>query len=151
MGFQNIYTMPCCQVPEPHWPVIRSYQKNDIRMATKWLQKLDRFKVGTCPATNCSNMLQWWLCVFWRILWKSFSPRQNFVTATCCRKSNQTEFLWLVAATKFCFRDRFLQKFCSTHEAMLHCKVLLQLAAWPVHTEWSVATTCCLVCSDLYT
>ena len=69
----------------------------------------------------------------------------------------------------------FLQKFCSTHEAICHWDVsqqcvaatscptsthgescrhdlLLQVAAWPAHTKWSVAETCCCNLSpDMYT
>ena len=72
-------------------------------------------------------------------------------------------------------RQRFSQKFSSTHEAICRCDVspqrvaatsrptcthgvisrldlLLQLVARPVHTEWSVASTCCFNLSpDLYT
>ena len=49
-------------------------------------------------------------------------------------------------------RQRFSQKFSSTHGAICRRNVLLQLVARPVHTEWSVASTCCCNLSpDLYT
>ena len=44
-------------------------------------------------------------------------------------------------------RQRFSQNFPSTHKAICSCdcrrEMLLQLVAEPVHTEWSVAATCC--------
>ena len=48
-------------------------------------------------------------CVRENFLWKSLSRQQNFVAATCPRtnkKSNQTEFVRLVAATKSCCRKK---------------------------------------------
>ena len=44
-------------------------------------------------------------------LWKSLSLQQNFVTATCRKKSNQTEFVRLLALIKFCCRDKDFTKF----------------------------------------
>ena len=60
---------------------------------------------------------------------KSPSLQQNFVEATRCKKSNQTEFVRLIAATKFCCRDRFSQNFSSTHEAICRCDVSPQHVA----------------------
>ena len=91
-------------------------------------------------------------CVLENFLWKSLSPQQNFVAATCPRttkKSNQTEFVRLVAATKSCCRKKdFFHKNSPVHTkrfvaAMCRRNVLLQLVARLVHTEWSVAETCC--------
>ena len=57
-------------------------------------------------------------------LWKiSLSPQQNFVAATSRKKSNQTESVRLVAATKFFCSNRFSQNS-------------------PVHTKRFVAATC---------
>ena len=39
---------------------------------------------------------------YWRIFVKNLSPQQNFVAATSRKKSNETEVVRLVAATKFC-------------------------------------------------
>ena len=66
--------------------------------------------------------------------------QQNFVAATCCKKSNQTEFVRLVAATKFCCRDKDFHKISAVHTkrfvaAMCRRNMLLQLVAGPVHTE----------------
>ena len=65
-----------------------------------------------------------------------------FVAATCREKSNQTEFVGLVAGTKFCCRDKDFDK------------------NYPVHTTrftkrsdvspQPVAANCRLVCSDFY-
>ena len=90
-------------------------------------------------------------------VWKSSSPQQNFIAETCRKKSNQTEFLRLIAVTKFCCGDNDFPKNSPVHTerfvaAMCRRNVLLQLVARPVHTEWSVASTCCCNLSpDLYT
>ena len=90
-------------------------------------------------------------------VWKSSSPQQNFIAETCRKKSNQTEFLRLIAVTKFCCGDKDFPKNSPVHTkrfvaAMCRRNVLLQLVARPVHTEWSVASTCCCNLSpDLYT
>ena len=80
------------------------------------------------------------LCVYWRIFMKIF------VSATeCCRRNKSHKFclIWFFA-TCCCDkillrRQRFSQKFFSTHKPICHC-------------DWSlphVATTCRLVCTDL--
>ena len=58
-------------------------------------------------------------------------------------------FCDLLQATKFYCGDRFLQKSCSTHEAICLRNVMLQLVAWSVQTQWlsdlstrRVAATC---------
>ena len=58
------------------------------------------------------------------------------------------EFLWLVAATKFCCRGKDFYKISPVHTkwfvaVMCHHSMLLQLVAGPVHTEWSLSATCC--------
>ena len=112
-------------------------------------------KVSTHYVTSCSNLLSWWHVVATNhfvcsgeFLWKSLSLQQNFVTATCCKKSNQTEFVRLFTATKFCCRDKDFPKISPVHmkrliAAMCRRNVLLQLVVGPVHMEWSVATSCC--------
>ena len=115
---------------------------------------LIRTKVGTHLATSCSNTLQRHVAatnpLVWteKFLWKSLSLQQNFVAATCCKKSNQTEFVRLVAATKFYCRDKDFHQISPVHTkrfvaAICRRNMLLQLVARPVHTEWSVAATCC--------
>ena len=53
--------------------------------------------------THCSEKS---LRVYWKICVKISVSATEFVAATCCKKSNQTEFVRLVAATKFCCRDK---------------------------------------------
>ena len=113
-----------------------------------------RFKVGTHLATSCSNTLQRHVAATNRFvcagefLWKSLSPQHNFVTTTSRKKSNQTEFVRLVAATKLCCRDKDFHKKFPVHTkrfvaATCRRNVLLQPVDEPVHMEWSVAATCC--------
>ena len=71
---------------------------------------------------------------------KSLSLQQNFVAATCCKKSNLTEFVRLVGATKFCCRDKDFHKISPVHTkrfvaAVCRRNMLLQLVAEPEHTE----------------
>ena len=78
------------------------------------------------------------LRVCWRILWKSLSPQHNFVAATSRKKSNQTEFVRLVAATRLCCRDKDFHKNSPVHTkrfvaATCRRNVLLQLVDGPVH------------------
>ena len=70
----------------------------------------------TDRATSCSNTVRRHVAATNRSvctgesLWKSLSPQRNFVAATSRKKSNQTESVRLVAATKFCCSDKhFLQ------------------------------------------
>ena len=84
----------------------------------------------TGQATSCSNKVRRHVAATNRFvctgefLWKiSLSPQQNFVAATSRKKSNQTESVRLVAATKFCWSNRFSQNS-------------------PVHTKRFVAATC---------
>ena len=65
--------------------------------------------------------------------------QQNFVAATCRKKSNQTEFVRLCGDKILLQRQRFSIVFSSTHEAICLCNVS------PRH----VAATCRLVCTDL--
>ena len=72
--------------------------------------------VCTGRATSCSNKVRRHVAATNRFvctgefLCKSLSPQQNFVAATSRKKSNQTESVRLVAATKFCCSDKhFLQ------------------------------------------
>ena len=92
-----------------------------------------------------------------------------FVAATeFCRrnKSHRFSLIWFFAT--YCSdkvlsrRQRFSQKFSSTHEAICRCDVSPHLVAATSHPTcvqmgWSVAATCCcnlspgLVCTDLNT
>ena len=89
-----------------------------------------RFRVGTHLATSFSNTLQRHVAATNRFvcagefLWKSLSPQHNFVTTTSRKKSNQTEFVGLVAATKLCCREKDFRK------------------NSPVHTKRFVVATC---------
>lgn len=78
-------------------------------------------------------------------MWKSLSLKQSFVPATSCTNSVSFDFLRLVAATKFCSRDKDFHKNLdsSTHEMICRSNVLLQLFAGPVHKEWFVMATFC--------
>lgn len=78
-------------------------------------------------------------------MWKSLSLKQSFVPATSCTNSVSFDFLRLVAATKFCSRDKDFHKNLdsSTHEMICRGNVLLQLFAGPVHKEWFVMATFC--------
>ena len=90
------------------------------------------------------------LCMYWRIFWKSLSQQQNRTLSQqhVAKKSNQTEFVWLFTATKFCCRDMDFHKISPVHmkgliAAMCCRNMLLQLVVEPVHMEWLVATSCC--------
>ena len=89
--------------------------------------------VCTGRVNSCSNTLGLHVAATNRFactgefVWKSLSLQQNFDVATSRKKSNQTEFVRLVAATKF---------FCSHKN--LHKNS-------PVHSERFVAATCRLV------
>ena len=110
-------------------------------------------KVSTHWVTSCSNLLSWrhvvgtnrFVCTG-EFLWKSLSLQQNFVTATS--KNQIRQFVRLFAATKFCCRDKDFHKISPVRTkrliAAMCCRnMLLQLVEGPVHTEWSVATSCC--------
>ena len=85
----------------------------------------------TGRATSCSNKVRRhvaatnsFVCTG-EFLWKSLSPKQNFVAATSRKKSSQTEFVRLVAATSVAYTrsdSRSLQRVASTY-------MLLQLVA----------------------
>ena len=87
-------------------------------------------------ATHHSNKL---LHVYWIIFVKIFVP------ATRCTNSVSFDFLRLVAATKFCSRDKDFHKNLdsSTHEMICCGNVLLQLFAGPIHKEWFAMATFC--------
>ena len=71
----------------------------------------------TGRANSCSNKARRHIAATNRFvctgefLLKSLSPEQNFVAATSRKKSNQTESVRLVAATKFCCSDKDFHKF----------------------------------------
>ena len=70
----------------------------------------------TGRVTSCSNKVRRHVTATNRFvctgefLWKSLSLWQNFVAATSRKKSNQTESVRLVAATKFCCSDKDFYK-----------------------------------------
>ena len=100
----------------------------------------------TGRATSCSNTVRWHVAVTNRFvctgefLGKSLSLQRNFVAATSRKKSNQTEFVRLVAATKFCCSDKDFHK-----NSPVHTKRFVAAKRAPHH----VAATCRLVCTDL--
>ena len=65
---------------------------------------------------------------------KSLSPQQNFFRCISLKKSNQTESVLLVAATKFCCSDKDFHKNSPVHTkrfvaAMCRLDMLLELVA----------------------
>ena len=86
-------------------------------------------QVTTCSITLRRSQQQIILCVLENFLWKSLSVPQNFVAATSRRKSNQSEFVRLVVATKFFCREKVFTKIlqCTRGDLLLRC----------------IATTCC--------
>ena len=70
----------------------------------------------TDRATSCSNTVRRHVAATnhsvctGESLWKSLSPQRNFVAATSHKKTNQTESVRLVAATKFCCSDKHFLK-----------------------------------------
>ena len=89
-----------------------------------------------------------------RVCWRIFV--KIFVSATSHKKSNQTEFVRLVAATKLCCRDKDFHQTSPAHTkrslaATCRRNLLLQLVAGPVHMEWSFAATrCCNLSPSVY-
>ena len=66
--------------------------------------------------------------------------QQNFVAATCCKKSNQTEFCVTCRGDKILLqRQRFSQNLSSTLEAICCCEVS------PKHVE--ATCNCCRICT----
>ena len=97
----------------------------------------------TGPATSCSNTVRWHVAATNRFvctgefLWKSLSPQQNLVAATSRKKSNQTEFAQLVAATKFCVETKIFTKF-------------LQYTQSDLSPRCVAATCCCNLSPSVY-
>ena len=74
--------------------------------------------------------------------------RNRILSQQHVTKNQIIQFVQLVGVIKFCCRDKDFHKNSPVHTkqfvtVMCHCKVLLQLVTQPVHTEWSVSTTCC--------
>ena len=63
------------------------------------------------------------------------------------KKSNQTEFVRLVAATKFCCRENFSPKNLLYTRSYLSMRCVAATCCCnyspDLHTEWSVSATCC--------
>ena len=90
--------------------------------------------------------------------------QHNFVAATCCKKSNQTEFMRVVAATKFHCRDKHFHKISPVHTkrfvaAICRCDVsprhvVATCQSPDLFTRSDllsrlVAATCRLVCTEV--
>ena len=98
----------------------------------------------TDRATSCSNTVRRHVAatnrfVCTEVLWKSLSPQENFVAATSRKKSNQAEFVRLVAATKF---------FCSNKDFHKNPPVRTKRFVAADVSPRRVGTTCRLVCTD---
>ena len=97
----------------------------------------------TGRVTSCSNKVRRPVAATNRFvctgefLWKSLSPRQNFVAATSRKKSNQTESVRLVAAPKFCCSDKDFHKF-------------LQCTRSDLSLQRVAATCCCNLSPSVY-
>ena len=138
--------------------------KGRYTLGDKLLQHVAATDHSVCTgrATSCSNRVRRHVAATNRFvctgefLWKFLSLQQNFVAATRCKKSNQTEFVRLVAATKLCCRDKDFHQTSPAHTkrflaATCRRNLLLQLVAGPVHMEWSFAATrCCNLSPSVY-
>ena len=98
----------------------------------------------TGRATSCSNTVRRHVAatnrfVYTEVLWKSLSSQQNFVAARSRKKSNQTEFVRLVAATKF---------FCSNKDFHKNPAVRAKRFVAADVSPRRVGATCRLVCTD---
>ena len=108
---------------------------------------------GTHQATICNNVLRRHVCTG-LFLRKSLSPQH------VAKKSNQTEFVRLVAATKFCCRDKFSPKNLLYTRSHLSMRCVAGTTCCcnnspDLHTKSDlsprlVAATHRLVCFDLY-
>ena len=82
-----------------------------------------------------------------RILSKILSPRQNFVAATCCTKSNWFNFVRHVAATKFCRGDKILINLPPNVEAFTPGNLSLQpiaaMSAYDLSLDCTHKAICC--------
>ena len=82
-----------------------------------------------------------------RILSKILSPRQNFVAATCCTKSNWFNFVRHVAATKFCRGDKILINLPPNVEAFTPGDLSLQpiaaMSAYDLSLDCTHKAICC--------
>ena len=82
-----------------------------------------------------------------RILLKILSPRQNFVAATCCTKSNWLNFVRHVAATKFCRGDKILIHMPPNVEVFTPGDLLLQpiaaMSAYDLSLDCTHKVMCC--------
>ena len=71
---------------------------------------------------------------------KIFVSATEFCRSNMLQKFNQTEFVQIVAATKFCCKDKYFHKNSPVHTkrfvaAMCRRDMFVQLVAGPVHTE----------------
>ena len=123
--FLQVFKVRAHQVKSCSNPLCRQITLAYIYVQVAW------WVTGTCCSDTSKRQVT--LCV-----------QENFcnnLSATSCKKNNQTESVQLFAVTKFCCRDKdFHKKLSSTCKAIYSCDVSL----------WHVATTCRLVCTDLY-
>ena len=96
----------CLLKPQLHFTVCA--HRNEMRQRSLgWNTPGDKLQQHVAVTSHSCKSL----CVYGRIfLWKSLSPQQNFVAATSRTKSNQTEFVRLLAATKLCCWDKDFHK-----------------------------------------
>ena len=108
--FQSLYFLTffglwCIEITKG-WNTLGDKFKRNVAMTNHFL--------CTGPAKSCSNTLAWqitWCVLESQFVWKSLSLQQNFVAATSCKNSNDTEIVWLVAGTKLCCsRDKYFHK-----------------------------------------
>ena len=97
-----------------------------------------RYTLGDKLQQHATHRSDKSLRVYLRIFVKIVVSATEFCRSNMLQ--NQTEFVRLVAATKFCCRDKDFHKISAVHTkrfvaAMCRRNMLLQLVAGPVHTE----------------
>lgn len=105
---------------------------------------------GDVAATNC------FVCTGELHIFSKNCRQQNFVTAAGHTKSNQFQFVWVIAVTKFCWRDKNLAKilqytwssflfffryppFFDDNPFGIYEKILSGKVEWPKHMETTAA------------
>ena len=111
--------------------------QNKLGKITKLSPSKGRYILGDklkqhVAATRCSDKS---LCVYWRIFVKIFVSATEFRRRKKSHKLSDLIFCDLLQLHNAIVETDFLQKSCSTHEAICRRNVLLQLVALPVQTE----------------
>ena len=103
------------------------------------------FKVRTHQATSRSNTLRRQIapCVVENVCENLFSATEFTVAATGHTKSNQTEFVRLVAATNSVAETKICTWIHQYTRSDLSLRRVTYLIARPVHIEWFIAAKCC--------